>query len=593
MAERLSTDYGMFFEQLAYIVDKKGDRVHPKIKPGQRALLDLIDKQESQGKPVRIVILKARQIGYSTLIQSIIMQRCLTRANEEACCVAHDRTTGSNFFRIGQRIYDGLPEGEGIKPEVLSHRRSRYLHFGSGGQDAQRAGTLWPDSSYLVDTAGEFHAGRGHTFRSVHASELAFWSDASSKLTSLKSAVPDVPNSMFLIESTAQGHNDFADVWEEALNGDSDYEPLFWPWHAEPDYSRPFADQAEQDEFRVGEGRRGEGEKDLVDGFGLSIEQLNWRRHTIANQCSGKLDVFRQEYPATPTEAFISSDNAVFDSFAVQRVVIETEQTDPATPGDGGPMRGILAAKSYLTRRGRGGHELEVPENVTWKPRSELAEGLDAPWKVWPQDGEAPKKGGHYVIGVDVSGQEVEEISAGSSWHAIEVVDHESREQVAEYRSHCDLSLLTEQVYLAAMLFNDAWVVVEVTGGWGRPVARKLWLDYRFPFCYFRPSAEGKKSRKEARLGWDTSQRSRPALIAGVEDALRDGTHGIKSAALAKELQSFIRTPSGKQKHSPGKHDDLLMSWAIAKYCCDELIVRKQSRATRYSPPQIGIGQKK
>ena len=592
--EKMRDSYSWFFESLATIVNKQGEAITPELNAGQRQLIEIIERQEAADEPVRVIILKARQLGFSTLVQSMILQRCLMRPFHEACILAHDRATGGRLFGMAARIYGGLPEGIGVKPEILGRQRAKSMHFSNGGVDAINRGDAWPDSTYMVDTAGEFESGRGATFHSVHASELAFWGQVSTKLTALRAAVPEEPGTMFVIESTANGFNDFSEIWEQAVSGDSAYAPLFCPWFIETSYSRPFMDEAERKEFRPGTGRYGEGEKKLIDDFGLSLEQLNWRRHTIANQCGGKIDTYRQEFPSTPAEAFISTDTTVFDAFAVQGILVETELTDPATARDlEGPHRGTFEAREYVSRRGRGGQELEVPEGVLWRPRQELAEGLDAPWKLWPAGAdrtEVVKPNGHYIVGVDVSGQETEDASATASWHAISIVDHESRVQVAEYKSHADLTLLTEQIYLAAVFFNDAWVAVEVTGGYGRPVVRRLWLDLRYPYLYFRKSPDGKSQRKESRVGWDTNARTRPELVAKVEDLVRSDDHGIKSRGLAMEMSTFVRLKSGKTRHSAGRHDDLLFAFAIAQMCCDLLVVRRASRSISRDPAPRGIG---
>jgi len=577
VAERLREDTPFYARHLLKIADKRGQIVPFNFSPAQIALDAALEKQRAEGKPMRAVILKARQIGFSTAVQGKLIQRATTRPNYNVVVVAHDRDTGAKLYRIGKRMYDLLPDDPAWKPELAGTRRGRELHFLNGGKRALSQGGGFPDSVYLVDTAGEFQAGRGGTYQAVHASEAAFWDDLVTKLTALKNAVPSHPDSMFIIESTANGHNDFKGLWDDAEAGVNDYVPFFWPWWKEEQYSLPFANEDEKARFRIGDtsqSRFAEGEQELFDPgpidsmtgehCPLTVEQLHWRRRTIANESSGKFEQFMQEYPATPQEAFVASARQVFDPHLMRGVLIRTRISDPRDPSPDGPALGKLVATKQSRRTLPSGDTVSIPGAAKFVPASKLQLGEASDWRFW-HDPASPYTD-QAVIGVDVSGGAPEVEGAQPAYHAIEVIDHKTREQLAEYRSRVDSDLLAEQIYLACLHFNRPWCAIEITGSWGVPPADRLWRGYHYPFMYFRHSVGKKMDRQENQLGWDTNARTRPLLLAHAAELLREDTHGIKSFGLAMEMSTLVREESGKIAPERGKYSDRFMAWAIAQY---------------------------
>src|SRR5690606_37607220 len=154
------------------------------------------------------------------------------------------------------------------------------------------------------------------------ASEVAFFPDAKTTMLGLLQAVPDQPNTLVVLESTANGVGDwFHEMWQKAEKGENEFTPIFLPWFIQPEYTRPFRTEAEREQFiqeveATHVDANGETvytyEKQLMEKHDLTYEQLNWRRWTIANKCQGDEILFMQEYPSTPEEAFISSGRPVF-----------------------------------------------------------------------------------------------------------------------------------------------------------------------------------------------------------------------------------------------------------------------------------------
>lgn len=589
--ERLRTDTPLWGREVGQIVNKERQRVPFFLNEGQMEFWRKVEEQRKADRPRRAIILKARRLGFSTLVQGMLIQMATMTANYHTAVVAHDRETGGKLYRMGRHFYANLPAE--LRPEIASHRRSQFLHFADRGDGWMKGLETWPDSSYYVDTAGETDAGRGGEYAAIHGSEVAFWADFVTKLTALQSTVPDDPETMLFLESTANGHNDFKDFWDDAVDGRNEYIPFFWPWWKDETYVRPFLNEREREMFIVGDGPYGEDEQDLMERFGLSLEQLNWRRYTIANKTAGRLDKFKQEYPSFPEEAFITSGSRVFDPKIVSGILVACDITDPKQPSaeHPGPERGEIRPSRWDVVGSERGGRVERPAEPEWVPEP------GGNWRIWYPDGADRTtlpiaEDDQFVIGVDVSGGE-RKGTTEPAWHAIQVINHKTREQVAEYRSRIDPDLLANECILAGLLFNNAWLAIEITGSYGMPVARKVWLDYGYPQTYFRHSMDDKRQREKAQFGWDTSARTKPLMVATATQLLREGEHGVRSRVLAGEMLTYARDPeTGKMEPEPGKFSDALMAWMIAQQVGQETPIRvprrKGPRRQRVLDPVTG-----
>lgn len=599
--QRLRDEPALWCEQLAKIVDKQRQLVPLIFNAGQAALDSALRIQRLEGKPERVISLKARQTGNSTYSQARAIQQTTLRRFQAALVIAHDKETSKKLFRIGERIYDNLPPIPEVRPDRISHRKGLFLHF----SDEEEGG--FPDSTYLVDTAGERESGRGGTYTLLHGSEVAFWPDIEAKLTALGESIPDEAGTFINLESTANGANAFKDLWTDAVEGRSDFIPFFWPWWKQPEYTLPFANDAEREAFEreVGTGPYGDDEPgylnpgllDTITGehVPLTIEQLHWRRRKIASPSyGGRLDRFKQEMPATPSEAFISSGRQVFEPSLVQVIVDATDLTDPRIPTSEypGPEVGQFKAASKKKVATRTGPQ-EIPASAIWIPKSELTLADDANWRLWLDAPEITDgvPTGQFVLAADISGEVTEKDGWSSdepAWDTIQIIGHESRLQVAEWRGRLDSDLLAEQIFLACLHFNKPWAAPESTG-YGGAVVRRLFMDYKYPFVYKRKSHGTSQEGQLDRLGFSTDRATKPLLDSNFTEAIRDGTHGIRSRALALELTTYIRDARGRTRPEKGKFSDLLMAYSIAQFVAD-IQPMKKARGRRGPDAPVGYG---
>ena len=228
----------------------------------------------------RDLILKARQLGFSTLIQGEMFRRTVT-STQTTITLAHDAETTQKLRRMADRFYENCKYNE-IQPErkYANATLATYPEF---------------DSTSTIATAGNVETGRGDTYTMMHGSEVAFWKDAEKIVAgAMQGGSPEVT-----LESTPNGAQGFFyNKCMEALNGDSIWKLHFYPWWWDDAYR--VTDDAPityTDE-----------EAALVAKHGLDQSQIKWRREKVREL--GRL--FVQEYPEDAISCFLTSGNSYF-----------------------------------------------------------------------------------------------------------------------------------------------------------------------------------------------------------------------------------------------------------------------------------------
>jgi len=288
------------------------------------------------------VILKARQLGFTSVIDGCFLADTLLRPNTTSVIVAHDLDSSEKIFATVRGFWERLPEEERQRigePRYLT-RRELY----------------WPslNSRFWVGTAGSVASGRGHTINNLHCSEFAYWPDPERVLAGLTEAVP--LSGRIVIESTANGMgNPFHDLWTQAKQGDNPYRPHFYPWWWDQGYrvlGPPLGDLTEE-------------EQQLREAWGLDDDQLRWRREKRKQLRDG----FPQEYPENDGHCFLASGRCCFE------------------------MAALLAARARIA----GEPEPQALPHLTDAESASLAVS-PARLLIWRQ----PEQGREYVIGADV-----------------------------------------------------------------------------------------------------------------------------------------------------------------------------------------------
>lgn len=298
-----------YIQTLLWIKTKTGLVQRFKFNEVQNKVYEKIQYLRKLGKPIRIIILKARQTGISTLTEALIFFFTVTVKNISSLIIAHDKESTNHLFRMSKMFYDRLPNLVQIKPMKKTSNRIELCFDNPSEKTKYRNPGL--NSLIRVDTANNMQAGRAFTIQNLHGSELAFWERPEEVMTGLMQSVPDEPNTMIIIESTANGvGNYFHNMWLDAESGNNDFIPIFIAWWELDSYRmippRDFKPYDYEHEIYGNEIK-------LSEIFELDNQQLYWRRYTIKNKCNNDINVFKQEYPATPNEAFLTSGRRIFD----------------------------------------------------------------------------------------------------------------------------------------------------------------------------------------------------------------------------------------------------------------------------------------
>lgn len=302
-----------YIEEYVKIRDKNSKIIPLKLNEPQLKYYNTIKELKKQNKPVRIIILKARQMGFSTETEAIFFKETVTKTNVNTAIVAHKEDSTTNLFNMSKLMYNELPDE--IKPDKKASNAKELVFNNKDGTGL--------NSKIKCMTAGGEGVGRSDTIDNLHLSELAFWQgDKKQTLLGLLQAVPNTSNTMIIIESTANGYEYFKELWDNAVAGKNDFVPLFIGWNELQEYKMPYTGFELTKE-----------EKELQKLYGLTLEQLTWRRWCIANNCGGDEEQFKQEYPINPEEAFISTGKCYFNKNNIVKRIEELKNIKPVKQG--------------------------------------------------------------------------------------------------------------------------------------------------------------------------------------------------------------------------------------------------------------------
>ncbi|MBQ9975844.1 MAG: hypothetical protein IJP16_04975 [Clostridia bacterium] len=515
---RLLKNPRFYIENFIKIRNKKGKLIPLKLKPAQIKLYDIMKREHEAGKPVRIVILKARQLGFSTVIEALFFQDAATRELVKTLIVAHSADATANLFKMNKLFYDKLPSA--LKP-MRRASNAQEIVFENPTRDTEEK-ALHPglmSSIRCVPATGE-GVGRSDTLTNVHASEAAFWSNMNDTLDALLQAVPDSPDTAVVIETTPNGFNSFKLFWDDTVAGKTGFVPVFFPWFEDPDYRKPVPPGTEWTDEEL----------ELKEAYKLDDEQLAWRRWCIASNLRGDAEKFKQEYPSCPEEAFLLSGNPYFE---LRPIILRIERT-----------KEILRRGRFIYSEG----ENLRPENIAWQ------EADDGEICIW-QDVE---KGVPFVAGGDTAGD-------GSDRFTAVVIDNVTSEQVVElvYSGGSEI-WYAQQLYCLGKYFNNALIGVEIN--YSTYPERKL-EEWGYPKLYIREKTDDvTRELNVKKFGWRTDPRTRPLILANLHAVVLQTPEVINSEALLNEMLTFIRNEDMRPEAAPGAHDDLVIAAAIAHF---------------------------
>ena len=503
----------------------------------QLKVLEVMERQRRAGLPIRVILLKARQWGGSTLVTLymawIQMIHC---RNWHSLVCAHFKDAGTVIRNLYQQMVDSYPPHllpEGCELRAFDGSRSvRELR--------ERGCRITVCSAENVDAA------RGADYAMAHLSEVAFWADTPSKkaddlVRAICGSVPRVPNSLIVMESTAngRGQNFFYREWQRAIEGKSDKEAVFVAWFEIEFYREPLRFAPEKLLAMLTPY-----ERDLLETHHLDLEQIQWY-HFKALEYSSQ-EQMSAEFPSTAAEAFASNQHAVFDARQVEAM-----------------RSGVCKAPIRML------YNLE---------RGTLTESSQGTVEVWhrPCAGNQLQGPHSYITTVDVGGH-----WEGADWSVVAVFDARDRhrlELVAQWRGHVEDDTLCRIAVGISSYYHNALLVVESNSLESRSlgVLERVANDGYTNF-YRRRSLDRVSGREEERYGFHTNVSTKSAAIVDLQILLRDGLLIEHSLSALEEIAAYQHHPDGTCGAPIGSHDDLVMTRAIAAYVHRQLPPQKNT----------------
>ncbi|MDI6774038.1 MAG: hypothetical protein QME60_01385 [Verrucomicrobiota bacterium] len=387
-------DPTFFIESFFFILDKDSKKVPFRVNGAQRKYLAERSRRD--------IILKARKMGFSSLIIALWLHACITQENRRAVIVSHEAESTERLLQ--RAIY--MLDNAAVK--INWRRRGDTLLFSDTG------------SWLYIGTAGARAFGRGDDITHGHLSEPAFY-EKLDVVSGVQEAL--INNSYFVLESTANGAGTpYHEIWKAAENGESNIKPHFHAWWKDPGYRIAGAQPVELTEW----------EKKYQRQFNLDWGQLAWWRDKLRNMVDPKL--FPQEYPAYPDEAFLASGRMVFDWEAVK-----IHEDNAPTPKWVGRLDDVAGEYRF------------VPDDNGGKPHK-MAE-MFGKLVVW----ETPAVTGTYLVTIDASTG-----TPGLDRSVADVWDLRSGRQVAQWVGYRPTDAFAEQLaYRIGAYYNWALIFVE------------------------------------------------------------------------------------------------------------------------------------
>lgn len=535
-------DYEIFAKEYIKIVNKDGDQVpfvHNEI---QCKINRKVKEIRAAGKPVRIIILKARQHGASTNEQGRMLYNTSTKSNRTGLIVAHEVPATTKIFEKAKYMYSNLPEI--VKPLTRASNAKELVFDRPTGYKGKRKGL---NSKISIQVAGDVGIGRGDTLHFVHLSEFAYWEGPEGKepkkqLAGILQAVPKTAETEVVIESTANGYNDFKDLWDEAVAGENEWVPMFFPWHENPEYQMSCDDEEyarlinslDKKIFEYLFGKKDGMKK--IDGmvklFSLSKEQVKWWVWTFKNDCNSDINMMKQENPSMPEEAFLSTGTPVFDNEKVHARIVYLRKKYEKNP----PKRG----RFYFEWGSPDAKDYIKDNTIKW---------VDDP-NGFVIIYEIPQSGYPYVIGGDTKGE-------GRDFYAGAVINNVTGERVATIRNCWTNSKpYTWQMYCLGHYYNLALIGIEVNFNTG-PIEELERLHY--PRQYTRRRYDDFTKEYKNAHGWKTDGNTRPLIIDKEVHLIEDNIGLFNDIAMLEECLTFVYI-DGRPDAMSGKHDDALFA---------------------------------
>ncbi len=539
----------------------------------QRRFVAKLEEMRLAGRPIRLVLLKARQWGGSTTSQIYMCWLQLVhKVSLNSVIVAQTKKTSFAIKAMYDRALKYYPLAM-MYPQgtSFSDKEPKMVNVGQTGdykQIPQRDCTITIASYEAPDAL------RGDAYSLVHCSEVGLWAPTEKKSPEavVRSACSGVllrPYTMIIYESTANGTgNFFQEEYDNAKAGKSQFDALFISWFDIDLYSAPipndeiwtFAEWLYTNRLSSNvASKREEPGKYLwwLWNQGATLQGIKWYIGERAGKNSH--EVMAAEFPTDDVEAFVHSGAKVFDKYRVE--AMKKTCKPPKHIGD------VYADRDT----GK-----EAFRNVRF---SEDAQGELWVWAL-PEIDPDEIVTNRYLVVVDIGGR-----SHKADWSVIAVFDRLFMQEggkpvvVAQWYGHIDIDLLAWKAGQIAAFYDNALLVIEsntlethdkerqVDGDQSQFVLNQLGGVY--DNLYARSSPEDSiVEGMPVKYGFHTNINTKPMVITTLVKVVREASYVERDERCLDEFLTYEKRQNGSFGAVKGKHDDLLMTRAIGLQIC-------------------------
>ena len=572
---RCRYDFAFWAALYVYIKNKGGgDDVLFRLTRPQRKFVERLEKLRKANKPIRIVLLKARQWGGSTTSQLYMAWlQLIHKVGLNSLIIAHQGAGSDEIKDMFDRMIKAYPITMLYKlGETYNENESKLVgvgHSGSIHRVPQR------NCKIKIGTAERPDSCRGGDYNLVHLSEVGLWKTTDGKkpediVRSACSGILLKPYTMIVYESTANGTgNFFQREYDAAKRGTSQFEAMFVSWFDIEQYSLAFDNNDAKADFAIwlwknrnnssASSARAESGKYLwwLWEQGATLEAINWYVQERAKY--NEHAPMASEYPSDDVEAFVHSGERVFDKYKVDE--FRASCKPPKYVGD------VYAD---------GDSGKEALKNLRF---AEDTQGLLWIWDL-PEIDDKEIVTNRYLTIVDIGGR-----SKKADWSVILVIDRlfmldgDRPEVVAQWYGHIDMDILAWKAAQIAAFYDDSLLVIEsntlethdkerqVDGDLSHFILNQIKDVY--PNLYARKQTEDEiREGLPRKYGFHTNVATKPMIISTLIKVVREHLYTERDEHCLDEYVVYEKKQNGAFGAIIGKHDDLLMTRAIGLHIC-------------------------
>jgi hypothetical protein len=564
---RAEYDFAFWAASYAYIKQKGGgEDILFRLNRPQRKLIERFERARRAGKPIRLILLKARQWGGSTATQIYMVWLQLVHK------------VGLNSLIVGH-VKDASTEVKDMFDKLIGEYPVRLLHEMGEAYDENEPKVVGVGQStnikrvpqrnckIKVGSAVEPNSARGGDYNLVHCTEVGLWKTTEGRTPQqiVRSACSGIllkPYTMIVYESTANGTgNFFHREYDAAKMGRSQFEALFIAWYEIEQYALGLDNEYEFAAclWRNRNNASASSERDESGQYlwwlwekGATLEAISW--YILERKGKDDHGAMAAEYPSDDIEAFVHSGARVFDKYKVEK--LRKTCKVPKWKGD------VMAD---------GDEGEKALQNIRF---TEDGQGLLWIWSK-PEIDEETEVTDRYLVVVDIGGR-----SKKADWSVITVFDRLNQMDggkpvvVAQWYGHIDMDLLAWKAAQIASYYDNALLVIEsntlethdkerqVDGDLSGYILNQIKSVY--DNLYARPQSDEEIYNEEPKkYGFHTNVSTKPKIIATLVKVIRESLYTERDERCLDEYLCYERKQNGAYGAIVGRHDDLLMTRAI------------------------------